>query len=100
MLGVMYLGTMMETGPTDVVFGNPLHPYTRALLSAVLDIDPGKKSKRVALKGEIPHPIDPPPGCRFAQRCPVVLDYCAERPVALRELEPGHYAACHRLTQA
>ncbi len=99
MLGVMYLGRMMETGPTDVVFGNPLHPYTRALLSAVLDIDPKKQRKRVALEGEIPHPIDPPPGCRFARRCPGVLDYCADRPVPLLEVEPGHYAACHRLSE-
>lgn len=93
---VMYLGKVVEQGPTEEIFNNPSHPYTKALLSAVPDIDVSGPSKRIVLTGEIPHAIDPPPGCRFAPRCPMARDGCATRPIALSELVPGHFVACHQ----
>ena len=92
---VMYLGQMVETCPTRELFVHPLHPYTKALLSAILSVDIHKKNQRIALKGEINSPIDPKPGCRFAQRCPYAREECRQ-PVQLQELSPGHFVSCRR----
>ncbi len=95
-VAVMYLGSTMETGPTDAVFSHPMHPYTRFLLSAVLDTDVDSTSHRMLLQGEIPSPIDAPAGCRFCTRCPYATDQCRTAIPPLREAEPGHLVACHR----
>lgn len=94
-LVVMYLGMVMESGSTDAIFTNPSHPYTRALLSAVLDIDVQRQRERVLLKGETPSPMDPPLGCRFWQRCPSAMRGCVTARAPLVEVEPGHWVACH-----
>ena len=92
---VMYLGKIMEAGHVKTLFKNPLHPYTHALLSAVLDTDQSKTRENVILKGDIPSPIDPPKGCRFYQRCPKAMEGC--KTVAAPEItvEPDHVVACH-----
>jgi len=92
---VMYLGEIVEAGPAEVVFTNPLHPYTQALISAALPARPGEESAGVILSGDLPSPTNPPPGCRFHTRCPVAFDRCREEKPALRELTPGQKAACH-----
>jgi peptide/nickel transport system ATP-binding protein len=91
---VMYLGNVMESGTTEAIYKNPLHPYTKALMSAVLDVDLDNHRKRIILKGDIPSPINPPVGCRFWQRCPYAMKGCADHPVGLLEVEPGHRVAC------
>ena len=90
---VMYLGQMVETCPTKELFDHPFHPYTKALLSAILTVDIHKKNERILLKGEINSPINPKPGCRFAQRCPYATEECRQ-PVPLQEIRPGHFVAC------
>jgi len=90
---VMYLGNVVEKAPSDELFRNPLHPYTKALLSAILEPDIHNKTKRIILKGEVSSPIDPKPGCRFAVRCPHATDACSA-PQQLREVSPGHSVAC------
>lgn len=90
---VMYLGQMVETCPTDELFASPLHPYTKALLSAILTVDIRNKNERILLKGEITSPINPKPGCRFASRCPYATDECM-KPVELTEVSPGHFVSC------
>ena len=92
---VMYLGKAMEAGESTAVFANPLHPYTKALLSAILDIDMHRARERILLEGDIPSPIDPPKGCRFWQRCPFAMVGCETIPAELVEVEPGHQVACH-----
>lgn len=92
---VMYLGTIMESGASDAIFATPLHPYTRALLSAILDIDIQKRRDRILLKGDIPSPIDPPTGCRFWQRCPAAMKGCITIPPELVAVEAAHQVACH-----
>ena len=96
-VGVMYLGMLMETGPADAVFSNPLHPYTRFLLSAVLDMNPESARQPMLLKGEIPSPIDLPQGCAFCTRCPCATEQCRTVRPLLTEAESGHFAACHLL---
>jgi dipeptide transport system ATP-binding protein len=91
---VLYLGRPVEQGPAAVVFGRPLHPYTRALLAATPAVDPARRALRVPLKGELPSPIDPPSGCAFRTRCPLAAPLCAEERPALRELH-GRRVACH-----
>ena len=92
---VMYLGKAMEWGPTDKIYKNPVHPYTRALLDAVLDIDVDNKKEKKLIQGELPSPIDPPKGCRFCTRCEFATEKCrTEAPPAVK-VEPGHYCACH-----
>lgn len=93
-IAVMYLGQMVEKAPSDEIFANPLHPYTKALLSAIPVPDPDHVSERIILKGEISSPVNPPPGCRFAKRCPRVLPECTARDIPLTEAAPGHFCAC------
>ena len=96
-IGVMYLGQMVERGPADDVYMKPKHPYTKALLSAVPIPDPkvAKANKRIVLEGDIPSPIDPPPGCRFKGRCKEAMKICSEVNPELKEVETGHFVACH-----
>ncbi|MBI3840582.1 MAG: ATP-binding cassette domain-containing protein [Thaumarchaeota archaeon] len=94
-VAVMYLGEVFEYAPTDRVFEKPLNPYTIALLSAVPVPDPLRKINRIILPGDVPSPVNPPGGCRFHPRCPYATDICSQQKPALRELEPGHFVACH-----
>ena len=94
-VGVMYLGWMMEFGDKKDIFANPLHPYTQALFSAIPNPDPDKKMNRIHLAGDIPSPANPPSGCRFHTRCPHATEECAKCVPEYREVEPGHYVACH-----
>jgi oligopeptide/dipeptide ABC transporter ATP-binding protein len=94
-VAVMYLGVIVELSDTAELFAHPLHPYTRALLSAVPVPEPGASQRdRFALSGEVPSPINVPTGCRLRGRCPLAQDICA-RPVPLREVSHGHWVACH-----
>jgi peptide/nickel transport system ATP-binding protein len=94
---VMYLGKIVEIGPVDRIYGNPAHPYTRALLSAVPSMDPARRTEKSPLSGDPPNPINPPPGCRFRERCPVAEAVCAGLAPALMQTGPdtGHQVACH-----
>jgi len=94
-VGVMYLGSMVETAPVDGFFENCMHPYTQALISAIPIPNPGVKSNRIILKGEVPNLADPLSGCKFYTRCRYVRDKCRHKPPVLTEIEPGHYVACH-----
>lgn len=94
---VMYLGTVVETAETEELYGNTLHPYTKALLSAIPEADPdrAKANKRILIKGEIPSPINPKNCCRFAERCAYATEKCFNEMPKLREVKPGHKVACH-----
>ena len=92
---VMYLGTMVEKSPADQLFEKQFHPYTQALLSAIPIAKVGEKKERILLKGEITSPINPEPGCRFAPRCLHAKPECFKTQPELKELEPGHFVACH-----
>ena len=92
---VMYLGTMVEKSPADQLFEKQFHPYTQALLSAIPIAKVGEKKERILLKGEITSPINPEPGCRFAPRCLHAKPECFKSQPELKELEPGHFVACH-----
>src|SRR5581483_5725600 len=92
-VAVMYLGKLVEVAPTEQLFRRPLHPYTQALLSAIPSIEHGSRA-RLRLVGEIPSPINPPRACRFASRCPRVLDRCRQEDPPLAEVEPQHWVAC------
>lgn len=94
-VAVMYLGQIIEMAETDEIFSNALHPYTIALLSAVPKIDFEEKTTRIVLKGDVPSPIDPGEGCRFAPRCFLCRDICKTVKPELREAEPGHLISCH-----
>jgi len=98
-VGVMYLGTMVELASSKDLYDKPLHPYTQALLSAIPIPDPDatKKKARIPLEGEVPSPINPKPGCRFAPRCRYAKPICSEKNPEFREIEPNHFAACHIL---
>jgi oligopeptide/dipeptide ABC transporter ATP-binding protein len=98
-VAVMYLGRIVEIAPAEQIYRNPKHPYTQALLSAVPEPDPQKRSSRIALPGEVPSPINPPPGCPFHPRCPLAIEVCRrEVPPLVRHegCEPEHHVACHR----
>ena len=96
-IGVMYLGRLVEIGPSETIVNEPRHPYTQALLSAVPIPDPEIEARRhrVAVEGDVPSLIDPPPGCRFASRCPFAQDRCREESPELRSIAATHEAACH-----
>jgi peptide/nickel transport system ATP-binding protein len=94
-IGILYLGRLAEVGALREVYRQPLHPYTQALLEAVPVPDPKFRRDAPMPKGEIPNPINPPPGCRFHPRCPVARENCSEDEPELRELRPGHRVACH-----
>ena len=98
-VGVMYLGMLAELAPSDELYSHPLHPYTRALLSAIPIPDPKatRRNKRIVLQGDIPSPIDPPTGCRFASRCPLVSEVCTTVTPELIDRGGGHYVACHNV---
>ncbi|NEU60135.1 ABC transporter ATP-binding protein [Paenibacillus sp. ALJ109b] len=94
-IGVMYLGSMVETASRDELFGNPLHPYTKAMLSAVPVPIPKLKRERIVLKGDIPSPVNPPTGCKFHTRCPWAEDICKQQIPAYRNVGADHFVACH-----
>lgn len=94
-IGILYLGKLSEMGDIDELFSNPLHPYTQALLAAVPVPDPRRRRTEPLPEGEIPNPVNPPSGCRFHPRCPYAEQRCVDEEPALRELKPGHFAACH-----
>ena len=94
-VGVMYLGNLVEYGDTEDIFRNPLHPYTKALFSAIPVPDPNAKMNRIVLEGSIPSPANPPSGCKFHTRCPYATERCKVEAPCQREVEPGHYVVCH-----
>jgi oligopeptide/dipeptide ABC transporter ATP-binding protein len=97
---VMYLGKIVEQGPTALLFADVHHPYTQALFSAVLVARPGRQGEEIELRGEIPSPLNPPAGCRFHTRCPHVMPRCSQQEPTLREVSPGHSVACHLFDNA
>jgi peptide/nickel transport system ATP-binding protein len=91
----MYVGKIVELARTENLFQQPLHPYTEALLSAVPKPDPKARQKRLLLAGEVANPANPPSGCYFHPRCRYAQERCRVEPPPLREVNPGHFAACH-----
>ena len=94
-VGVMYLGNLVEYGETADIFRNPLHPYTKALFSAIPIPDPDAKMNRIVLEGTIPSPANPPSGCKFHTRCANCMEKCKQEAPKQKEIEPGHYVVCH-----
>jgi peptide/nickel transport system ATP-binding protein len=93
---VMYVGKLVEMADTEELFGNPLHPYTEALMSAVPKPDPRYKGRRILLEGDVADPANPPDGCYFHPRCRYAVDVCKHEPPQWHELRPGHFVSCHR----
>jgi len=94
-IAIMYLGKIIELGEKAVIFSNPLHPYTQALLSAIPVPDTERKRKTIELKGEVPSAIKIPSGCRFHPRCPKAFDKCPIKEPVMLEIEKNHFVACH-----
>jgi len=94
-LAVMYSGKIVETGPCDAVYTEPLHPYTQALLSAALPLHPAARRQRIILPGEVPNPMNLPAGCRFHPRCPQALPHCRTEEPEWQQVKPGRFTACH-----
>lgn len=94
-LAVMYVGKVVELAQTTELYREPLHPYAQALFSSIPIPDPTKRRKRAPLKGEVPSPVNPPPGCRFSPRCPKAMDICRREEPELRDVRKGHFVACH-----
>jgi len=99
-VGVMYLGNLVEYGETADIFDNPLHPYTKALFSAIPVPDPTIKRERIVLEGSIPSPANPPAGCKFHTRCAQCMEKCKHEAPVQKEVEPGHYVVCHLYDEA
>ena len=96
-IAVMYLGRMVEKAPAEELFANPLHPYTRALLSAIPNPDIDKKTERILIKGELTSPIEPAPVCRFAKRCSECMECCTQKEPEWIEVTPGHFVSCFKV---
>ena len=96
-VAVMYVGKMVEVAERDELYANPLHPYTQALMSAIPVPNPTLRRERIILKGDVPSPLDPPAGCRFHPRCPVVMDVCSEQEPVYQDVGGGHFVACFRV---
>lgn len=94
---VMYLGSIMETAKTEELFANPLHPYTKALISAIPIVSGQEQRERIVLSGDVPSAANVPSGCRFHTRCPFACEQCRCEAPAMREASPGHFVACHRV---
>ena len=94
----MYLGLAVEQAPAEILFANPMHPYTNALLSAILVPDVGANKERIQLRGELSSPINQRDECRFAKRCNYYCDECNKGTPPLIEIEPKHFVACHRIS--
>ncbi len=94
-IAVMYVGKLVEYAPTEIIYATPMHPYTKALMSAVPTVDPNKKFAPMVLEGEIPNPADLPTGCRFSTRCPFAREACRQIEPEWREVAPKHFLACH-----
>ena len=97
-LAIMYAGKIVEYGPTDAIFSNPLHPYTQMLIQSLPRV--GDRAQRVGISGRPPSLVNPPAGCRFADRCPKVMEHCAQQEPALLPIEPEHFASCHLYGEA
>ena len=98
-VAVMYLGEIVESGPVDDVLARPRHPYTQSLMSAVPEVDAVGQRSRVRLMGDLPSPLNPPPGCRFHTRCPLAIDRCRKEAPVPETISGTHIAACHRLSE-
>lgn len=98
-VGVMYLGQLIEKAPKGLIYKKPLHPYTIALLNAIPSLNPEVKRERQILKGELTSPVNPKQGCRFSARCPLAEERCFAVNPVMKEVEPGHFVACHRVLQ-
>lgn len=98
-IGVMYLGRLVELAESFELIGHSLHPYTKSLISAIPIADPktARKSQRIVLEGDVPSPLNPPSGCTFRTRCPYATEECANKVPEFKEVQPGHYVACHNL---
>ena len=99
-IAIMYLGRIVESGEGQEIYKNPLHPYTRSLMSAIPVPDPHRKTKRQIISGDVPSPINPPSGCTFHPRCPEVIDECKYKVPSLETITQGHKASCHLIAKA
>ena len=99
-IAIMYLGRIVESGEGQEIYKNPLHPYTRSLMSAIPVPDPHRKIKRQVISGDVPSPINPPSGCTFHPRCPEVIDECKYKVPSLETITQGHKASCHLIAKA